>query len=102
MKCSSGIEELARPLFVAYYRVSTGRQADSGLGLDAQRSAVRDYVDANRGRLAAEFSENASGRKDNRPQLRKAIGFCRIMLATLAIARLDRLSRNVDLVTRAV
>ena len=46
--------------FVAYYRVSTGRQAESGLGIDAQRAAVCNYVTANDGRLVAEFSETVS------------------------------------------
>ena len=88
-----------RRLYVAYYRVSTGKQAFSGLGLDAQCAAVREFVGAKNGRLIAEYSETASGRKGNRPQLRAALSLCRITRATLAVARLDRLYRNVELMT---
>jgi DNA invertase Pin-like site-specific DNA recombinase len=90
----------AKRLFIAYYRVSTGRQMESGLGIDAQRSAVHEYVSGSDGRLVAEFSETVSGRKNDRPQLRKALNFCRIIRATLIIARLDRLSRSVEMITR--
>ena len=86
--------------YVAYYRVSTGQQDSSGLGLDAQRAAVRDYLATNPGRLVAEFSETMSGRKSHRPQLNRALSLCRIMRAVLVIARLDRLSRNVEMITR--
>jgi len=86
--------------FVAYYRVSTGRQAESGLGIDAQRAAVFDYVTANEGSLVAEFSETVSGRKNDRPQLAMALTMCRIMGAVLVIARLDRLSRNVAMIAQ--
>jgi DNA invertase Pin-like site-specific DNA recombinase len=86
--------------FVAYYRVSTGRQGESGLGIDAQRAAVCDYVAANEGRLIAEFSEIVSGRKNDRPQLAMALTTCRIMGAVLVIARLDRLARNVAMIAR--
>ena len=86
--------------YVAYYRVSTGQQRESGLGLDAQRAQVRDYVVANGGRLVGEFSEAMSGRKSDRPQLASAIASCRIMGAVLVIARLDRLSRNVAMIAR--
>ena len=86
--------------FVAYYRVSTGRQAESGLGIDAQRAAVCDYITANDGRLVAEFSETVSGRKNDRPQLAMALTTCRIMGAVLVIGRLDRLSRNVAMIAQ--
>jgi len=80
--------------FVAYYRVSTDRQGASGLGLDAQRESVSRFVGA--GQLAAAFTEVESGRKDtNRPQLQAALTECRKRKATLLIARLDRLARNV-------
>jgi DNA invertase Pin-like site-specific DNA recombinase len=87
-------------LFVAYYRVSTGRQAESGLGIDVQRATVRDHVASNEGRLIAEFSETVSGRKNDRPQLTMALTTCRIMGAVLVIARLDRLARNVAMIAR--
>ena len=80
--------------FVAYYRVSTDRQGASGLGLDAQRQAVARQV--NGGQLVAEFTEIESGRRHtNRPQLLAALEECRKRRATLLIARLDRLARNV-------
>lgn len=85
--------------FVAYYRVSTTRQGQSGLGLDAQRAAVASFV-ADRGDLAAEFVEVESGRKNDRPQLVAALDLCRRRRATLVIAKLDRLARNVAFVAR--
>jgi DNA invertase Pin-like site-specific DNA recombinase len=79
---------------VAYYRVSTDRQGRSGLGLDAQRSAVAGYI-AGRGELVAEFTEIESGKRNGRPQLAEALAACRQQKAVLVIARLDRLARNV-------
>jgi DNA invertase Pin-like site-specific DNA recombinase len=91
----------ARPRrYVAYYRVSTGRQELSGIGLDAQREAVQTFLAAHPGRLVAEYSEALSGRKNNRQKLDEAIRICRVFRATLVIARLDRLSRNVEMITR--
>jgi len=82
-------------LYVAYYRVSTNRQGASGLGLDAQREAVKRHL-GERGQLLAEFTEIESGRRDsNRPQLPAALDACRKRRAVLLIARLDRLARNV-------
>ena len=81
--------------YVAYYRVSTGQQSESGLGLESQQAQVRDYVAANHGCLVGEYSETVSGRKNDRPQLATALTTCRITGAVLVIARLDRLSRNV-------
>ena len=82
--------------FVAYYRVSTDRQGKSGLGLEAQKAAVADYLNGGDWKLLAEFTEVESGKKhDNRPQLAKAIEACRRQKAKLIIAKLDRLSRNL-------
>ena len=86
--------------FVAYYRVSTNRQEVSGLGLDAQRGAVREYLAANPGQLIGEFAETSSGLKNNRPRLHEAIHLCRVMRAVLVIARLDRLARSVNLISK--
>ena len=86
--------------YVAYYRVSTGQQRDSGLGLESQQTQVRDYVTANHGRLIGEYSETLSGRRSDRPQLAVALTTCRIMGAVLVIACLDRLSRNVAMIAR--
>jgi DNA invertase Pin-like site-specific DNA recombinase len=84
--------------FVAYYRVSTERQGQSGLGLDAQRAAVTAYA-AGRGVVLAEFVEVESGRRDNRPQLAAALDLCRSKRAVLVIAKLDRLARSVAFIS---
>jgi DNA invertase Pin-like site-specific DNA recombinase len=81
--------------FVAYYRVSTKRQGASGLGLEAQREAVADYLRRNTGKLTAEFTEVESGKLRNRPMLDAALLECRLTGATLLVAKLDRLARNV-------
>lgn len=80
--------------FVAYYRVSTARQGRSGLGLEAQKKAIADYLNGGRWRLLAEFTEVESGKLNSRPQLEQALHLCRVTGATLVIAKLDRLSRN--------
>jgi DNA invertase Pin-like site-specific DNA recombinase len=81
--------------FVAYLRVSTARQARSGLGLEAQREAVHRFVGGRHGRIIApEFIEIESGKRNDRPELAKAIKRCRLTGATLVVAKLDRLSRN--------
>ncbi len=72
--------------FVAYYRLSTDRQGQSGLGLDAQRQAVAAFV-AGRGDVVAELTEIESGRRDDRPQLATALDLCRSVRATLVIAK---------------
>ncbi|MBV9588730.1 MAG: recombinase family protein [Hyphomicrobiales bacterium] len=81
--------------FVAYYRVSTDRQGRSGLGLEAQRKAVEDYLNGGRWKLVGEFTDVESGKDDrNRPELARAFAKCRLHGATLLIAKLDRLSRD--------
>jgi len=80
--------------FVAYYRVSTTKQGESGLGLDSQRGAVAEYVSRLGGELLEGFTDIESGTNDNRPELLKALRKCRLTGATLLIAKLDRLSRN--------
>jgi DNA invertase Pin-like site-specific DNA recombinase len=81
--------------FVAYYRVSTDRQGKSGLGLEAQQKAVRDYLNNGAWELVAEFIEVESGKHSDRPELEKALDACRRHKAKLVIAKLDRLSRNL-------
>jgi DNA invertase Pin-like site-specific DNA recombinase len=82
--------------FVAYYRVSTDRQGRSGLGLDAQREAVQRYLGAIGGTLIGEFTEVETGKRNDRPELNKALALCRRRRGSrLVIAKLDRLSRNV-------
>jgi len=83
---------------VAYYRVSTQRQGDSGLGLDAQREAVRRFVGD--GEIVAHFEEVESGRRSDRPALEAALRECRLLRATLVIAKLDRLSRSVSFLSK--
>jgi DNA invertase Pin-like site-specific DNA recombinase len=84
--------------FVAYYRVSTAKQGESGLGLEAQRDALYRFThDPNS--IIAEFTELESGRKKFRPQLLEAIAHAKERNATLLIAKLDRLARNVSFVS---
>lgn len=80
---------------IAYYRVSTSRQGKSGLGLDAQQSAVASYCRANGFELVQEVIEVRSTRK-YRIGLYHALNLCRQMKATLMVARLDRLGRDVE------
>ena len=81
-------------LFVTYLRVSTDRQGKSGLGLEAQRAAVLDHV-AGKGQIAAEYVEIESGKRNERPQLARAMAEAKRIGAVLLIAKLDRLARNV-------
>lgn len=89
--------------FVSYCRVSTQQQGQSGLGLEAQRTAIEAFVEARRGTLVAEFVEVETGKGSNaldkRPQLRSALATAQKLRATLLIAKLDRLARNVHFVS---
>ena len=89
--------------FVAYLRVSTARQGQSGLGLEAQRDAVAGYLRAGARMPCGEFIEVESGKGSNaldrRPQLRLALDACKKQKATLVIAKLDRLARNVHFIS---
>src|SRR5215469_12967356 len=86
---------MAEGKFVSYLRVSTDKQAKSGLGLEAQRKAVEDYLNGGKWKLVKELVEVESGkREDNRPMLAQAMAACRLHKATLVIAKLDRLSRD--------
>jgi DNA invertase Pin-like site-specific DNA recombinase len=86
---------MAKGNFVAYYCVSTAKQGQSGLGLDAQRNAVADYLNGGRWALLREFTEIESGKRDDRPQLSAALAYAKATGSTLVIAKLDRLARNV-------
>lgn len=84
--------------FVAYYRVSTIRQGKSKLGLEAQREIVKNHLTNNADSLAAEYTEIESGRNNKRPELAKALKKCKEIGATLVVAKLDRLARNVGFI----
>lgn len=96
---SDGQDGADAPLFVTYLRVSTERQGQSGLGMEAQREAVDGYVARHGGKIVAEFVEVESGKKGNRPQLHAALGECRRRKAKLLIAKLDRLARSVHFIS---
>lgn len=83
--------------YIAYYRVSTQKQGSSGLGLEAQRSDVSRFIERG-GTLIADYQDIESGKKNNRPNLLKAIEECKRRNATLLIAKLDRLSRNASFI----
>lgn len=88
------------PRWVAYYRVSTAKQGASGLGLEAQTDAVTNFVAGRGGEIVASFTETESGKKaSNRPALITALALCRKLRATLVIAKLDRLARNVHFIS---
>lgn len=80
---------------IAYYRVSTKQQGDSGLGLEAQQTAVETYAAQIGARIVASYREVESGKLADRPQLAKALTHAKRSKATLVVAKLDRLARNV-------
>lgn len=83
--------------YISYLRVSTDKQGTFGHGLDAQRKAVADFVRDNQ--LLLELVEIESGKKNDRPKLAEALAECKRRKATLVIAKLDRLARNVHLIS---
>lgn len=85
---------MARGKFISYLRVSTDKQGRNGLGMEAQRKSVEDYLDGGSWELLEEYVEVESGKRDTRPELRKALHHAKVTGATLVIAKLDRLSRN--------
>jgi DNA invertase Pin-like site-specific DNA recombinase len=86
---------MAKSRFVSYLRVSTARQGTSGLGLEAQRAAVAGFLNGGDWTLVQEVLEVESGKRNDRPALATALKLCRKHRATLVIAKLDRLARNV-------
>lgn len=94
---------MATGKFIAYYRVSTQKQGQSGLGLEAQQTAVQNYLNGGQWELLAEYTEVETGKGSDalskRPQLRAAIALAKKQKATLIIAKLDRLARNVHFVS---
>lgn len=95
----SGLDDMAAGRFVSYLRVSTAKQGATGLGIEAQRKAVTDYLNGGSHRLIEEVVEVESGSKADRPKLAEALALCRLHNAVLLIARLDRLSRDVHFLT---
>ena len=85
--------------FIAYYRVSTEHQGANGNGMAAQQKAVEDYLNGGRWKLVGEYTEVESGKRNDRPELEKALLACRKHKAKLVIAKLDRLSRNVHFIS---
>ena len=86
--------------YVCYYRVSTADQGKSGLGLDAQKKTVEDFLNGNGHEIVGEYTEIESGGKNNRPELKKAITSCELKGARLIVAKLDRLSRDLHFITQ--
>jgi DNA invertase Pin-like site-specific DNA recombinase len=85
---------------IAYYRVSTARQGDSGLGLEAQKAKVQQLAAERGAEVVAEFVEVESGRKVDRPQLAAALTAARKLKAVVAVAKLDRIARDAELLLR--
>jgi DNA invertase Pin-like site-specific DNA recombinase len=94
-----GVNSMADGKFVSYLRVSTAQQGASGLGLEAQRAAVAGYLDGGSWTLIQELVEVESGKRNDRPALAQALRICRRNRATLVIAKLDRLARNVHFIS---
>ena len=90
---------MANGKFVSYLRVSTARQGISGLGLEAQRESVANYLNGGRWSLVKEVVEVESGKRNDRPAIAEALRLCRLHRATLIIAKLDRLARNVHFIS---
>ena len=90
---------MAEGKFVSYLRVSTAKQGASGLGLEAQRKAVADFLNGGRWTVLQEVVEVESGKRADRPKLAEAMALCRLHNATLVIAKLDRLSRDLHFLT---
>jgi len=85
--------------YVAYYRVSTAKQGQSGLGLEAQKKAVTDYLNGGEWEVIGEYIEVESGKNSDRPELKEAIKMCKLTGAKLLVAKFDRLSRNLHFIT---
>src|SRR5262249_15598894 len=88
-------EGVVRGKFISYLRVSIDRQGECGYGIDAQRKAVTDFLDGGSWQLLGEYVEVESGKRNDRPELAKALAACQKHKATLVIAKLDRHARNV-------
>src|ERR1700722_10517562 len=88
---------MAEGKFVSYLRVSRDKQGKSGLGLEAQRAAVENYLNGGRWKVLSEYVEVESGKRNDRPKLTAALAHAKVAGAKLVFAKLDRLTRDVDL-----
>jgi DNA invertase Pin-like site-specific DNA recombinase len=88
------------PDIIAYYRVSTRQQGQSGLGLEGQRAAVETYASQTGARIKSSYVEVESGKRIDRPELPRALAHARRSRATLVVAKLDRLARNVEFLAK--
>src|SRR5215813_3306562 len=86
--------------FLAYYRVSTGKQGKSGLGIEAQRQAVATYLNGGNWKIIGEYTEIESGKRSDRPELDRALSAARVRQVPLIVARVDRLTRSVAFLSR--
>ncbi len=91
---------MAAGKFVSYLRVSTSRQGISGLGLDAQRKTVADFLNGGAWKVISEFVEVESGRLADRPELACALAHCRVTGAVLIVANVSRLTRSVSFLSK--
>jgi len=85
---------MAEGKFISYIRVSTDKQGKSGLGLEAQKKAIDDFLNGGKWKVISEFVEIETGKNNERVELKKALKRCKTTGATLIIAKLDRLSRD--------
>ncbi|KAA6373203.1 MAG: putative serine recombinase, partial [Streblomastix strix] len=86
--------------YISYYRVSTQKQGQSGLGLESQKDIVSKYVESKKeASIISEYTEIESGKKNGRKELQKALMECKAQNATLIVAKLDRLSRSVSFIS---
>jgi len=86
--------------FIAYYRVSTPKQGRSGLGLEAQRRAVANYLNGGDWKIIAEFTEVETGKRSDRPQLDAALKAARLHQVPLVVSKVDRLTRSVAFLSK--
>lgn len=87
---------------VAYFRVSTKRQGESGLGMEGQAAAVEAYAKLTGKPIVARYLEVESGRKSDRPELARALAHAKRSKGMLAVAKLDRLARDVEFLARVM